>query len=189
MGNPAIGGTVGKPSVVEASSTGGPHAVDWVLDLVPHRVRGVTEFHHKLVWHKRDIEDHSQAILLVENGVVADISISHIAAIGKPLWRILGSLGAILDSGSGGSTGYQEEISGPSGGSFELVTVEAGASQKHTVPYMESDWLTYYSEVANHLLHGGPVPVSGEDGRRTIAILEATERSAQSRKTEPVEYE
>ena len=33
------------------------------------------------------------------------------------------------------------------------------------------------------------VPVTGEDGRRTIAVLEAAERSARSGKTEPVEYE
>ena len=44
-------------------------------------------------------------------------------------------------------------------------------------------------EIADHLLRGGPVPVTGEDGRRTIAILEAAERSAKSGRTETVEYE
>ena len=41
----------------------------------------------------------------------------------------------------------------------------------------------------DHLLHGGPVSVSGEESKRTIAIFEAAERSAQSGRTESVEYE
>ena len=51
------------------------------------------------------------------------------------------------------------------------------------------DELTYYKDIASHLLRGGPVPVTGEDGRRTIAVFEAAERSSKSGKTEPVAYE
>ncbi|MBM3236397.1 Gfo/Idh/MocA family oxidoreductase [Candidatus Poribacteria bacterium] len=167
----------------------GPHAIDWVLDLVRDKVRGVTGFYHKLVWNDVDIEDQTRAIMLFENGAVADVTFSHIAAAGKPLWRILGTKGAIVDTGAGGSKGYQEEIIGPSGGSFQMITIENGKRQETTVPYKDSDWLTYYIEVAEHLMRGGPVPVTGEDGRRTITVLETAERSTKSGKTEPVEYE
>jgi len=57
------------------------------------------------------------------------------------------------------------------------------------VPYKESDWLTYYMEIADHLLRGGPIPVTGEDGRRTIAVFEAAEKSSKSGRTESVAYE
>ena len=80
-------------------------------------------------------------------------------------------------------------IEGPVGGSFKLVTIENGKRVEADVPYKESDWLTYYKDIANHLLRGGPVPVTGEDGRRTIAVFEAAERSSKSGKTEPVEFE
>ena len=135
------------------------------------------------------IEDQPRAVMLFDNGAVADVTWSHGAAIGKPLWRILGTKGAILDTGAGGNVGYQEQISGPVGGSFQMVSYENGERNETEVPYKESDWLTYYIEIADHLLRGRPVPVSGEDGRRTIAVLEAAERSAKSGKTEAVEYE
>jgi scyllo-inositol 2-dehydrogenase (NADP+) len=167
----------------------GPHAVDWVLDLVRDRVAGVTGFYHKLVWHDVDIEDQTRAILKFAGGTVADITWSHIAAAGKPLWRILGTKGAIVDSGAGGNRGYQDEIAGPSGGTFDLHTVQNGKPSQIPVPYKDSDWLTYYVQISEHLLHGGPVPVTGKDGRRTIAVFEAAERSSKSGRTEPVAYE
>ena len=167
----------------------GPHAVDWVLDLVRDRVAGVTGFYHKRVWDGVDIEDQVRAVMRFENGTVADVTFSHIAAAGKPLWRILGTRGAIVDTGRGGNAGYQNEIVGPSGGSFQMVTIEDGERREATVPYKGSDWLTYYVDIADHLLRGGPVPVTGEDGRRTIAVFEAAERSDRSGVTEPVEYE
>ncbi|NOZ21370.1 MAG: Gfo/Idh/MocA family oxidoreductase [Planctomycetes bacterium] len=167
----------------------GPHAIDWVLDLVRERIKGVTGFYHKRVWHDIDQEDQVRAIMLFENGCVADVSHSHIAAIGKPLWRILGTKGAILDTGSGGNKGYQEQIAGPSGGSFQMVQIGDDGRKSVDVPYKESDWLTYYMEIADHLLRDGPVPVTGEDGRRTIAVFEAAEKSSKTGKTEAVAYE
>jgi len=167
----------------------GPHAVDWILDLVKSEIKGVTGFYHKLVWNEFDIEDQTQAIILFENGVVADVAFSHISAIGKPLWRILGTKGAIVDTGNGAVNGYLNEVNGPSAGSFQMVTIEENGRKEITVPYKESDWLTYYVEIAEHLLHGKPVPVSGEDGRRVIAVFESAERSSKSGLTEKVEYE
>ncbi|MGD9519809.1 MAG: Gfo/Idh/MocA family protein [Armatimonadota bacterium] len=167
----------------------GPHAVDWVLDLVPHRIVGVNGFFHKLVWHSMSNEDQTQAIIRFENGTVADITWSTIAAVTKPLWRILGTKGGILDTGVGGNVGYQEQISGPPGGSLTLVTYGEKGRKEEKVPYLDSDWHNYWQDVADHLLRGGPVPVSGEFGRRVIGVLEAAERSSASGQTEPVPYE
>lgn len=55
--------------------------------------------------------------------------------------------------------------------------------------YRDSDWQTYWQEVADHLLRSGPVPVSGEFGRRVIGVLEAAEKSSASGDTEQVPYE
>jgi len=167
----------------------GPHAVDWVLDLVWQRIRGVAGFYHKRVWDQVDQADQVRAVILFENGCVADVTYSYIAAVGKPLWRILGDKGGILDSGSGGNKGYQEQIAGPSGGSFELVRIEGDERKAINVPYKQSDWLTYYAEIADHLLRDGPIPVTGQDGRRTIAVFEAAERSSKTGQIEPVAYE
>jgi len=167
----------------------GPHAVDWVLDLVPSRMTGVTGFFHKLVWHEMTNEDQVRALIRFENGVVADVCHSHIACAGKPLWRILGTAGAIVDTGKGGNVGYEKHIVGPSGGSLTLYERKNGRTETREVPYEESDWVTYWRRVAGHLLRGGPIPVSGEDGRRTIAVFEAAEKSSRTGRTEPVPYE
>ncbi len=167
----------------------GPHAIDWVLTLVGERVVGVNGFYHKLVWHDFDQADQTRAILRFESGCIADVTFSHIAAVGKPLWRILGTEGGIIDTGAGGNQGYQEEITAPPGGNFNMVQLKDGERIETEVDYLDSRWLDYYNGISSHLLDGGPVPVTGEDGRRTIAVFEAAERSSHSGQTEQVAYE
>jgi predicted dehydrogenase len=179
----------------------GAHAVDWVLTLLPGRIRRVTGFFHKLVWHEVSVEDQARALILFESGAVADILWSNISAVRKPLWRILGAAGAIEDSGQDALTGYSPapgspaalaggvpELVGHSSGSLKLVTRQADGFATQQVPYEPSDWVQYYRDIAVHLLRGGPVPVSGEDGRRTITVMETAERSALVGESLPVSY-
>ena len=172
----------------------GPHAVDWVLNLIPSKVSGVTGFIQKRVWMDVDIQDEVRTSLLFKNGATAIINYSTISCIRHPLWRILGTKGAIEDLGEGpipGATipGYGEELTSPPCGSFRLVTVDKSETQEREVPYKTSDWLTYYLDLADHLLRGKQVPVSGEEGRRVVAVMEVAERSARSGHTEPIPYE
>lgn len=167
----------------------GPHAVDWVLKLVAERIAGVNGFFHKLVWNDMTNEDQVRAVIRFENNCVADVQWSHIAAVGKPLWRILGTKGAILDTGVGANPGYEKQIRGPSGGSLTLVTHGDDGRREEQVPYLDSDWPTYWQQVADHLLRDGPVPVTGEFGRRVIGVFEAAEKSSKTGQTERVPYE
>jgi predicted dehydrogenase len=175
--------------------------VDWVLTLIPERIRHVTGYFHKLVWHEVSVEDQARVLILFENGAVADIQWSNIAAISKPLWRILGTAGAIEDSGQGALAGYAPapgsaqamagavpELVGHSTGSLKLVSRSDEGFHSQTVPYEVSDWVHYYRDIATHLLEGAPVPVSAEDGRRTIAVMETAERSALLGTSLPVPY-
>ena len=167
----------------------GPHAVDWVLTLMPERIAGVNGYFHNLVWHEITNEDQVRATIRFANGCVADVTWSHIAAIGKPLWRIQGTKGGILDTGAGGNVGYENDIRGPVGGSLTLVTYGDEGRKEEQVPYLASDWDMYWQGVADHLLRGAPVPVSGEAGRRTIGVFEAAERSSRTGRTEGVPCE
>jgi len=162
----------------------GAHAIDWVLSMVPSRMTQVTGFFHRFR-HQASNEDQTRALIRFENNCVAEILQSRLALLGRPyLWYILGTQGAIMDSGRDAIKGYCQELTGPPGGSFRLRT----AAGERDVPYLESDWATYYADLANHLLHGGPVPVSGEDGRRVITVLETAEKSSKSGHSEPVPY-
>lgn len=163
----------------------GSHAIDWVLHIIPSKMIQVTGFFHKLVWHNVSAEDQEQAIILFENGTVASIMQSSIAYAGKPLWYILGTKGAIVDTGRDAIKGYTNDLIGPPGGSFKVITAEG----EQKIKYKESDWVTYYLDMANHLLRGAPVPVSGEDGRRVISVLETAERSTRSGRSQDVPYQ
>ena len=171
----------------------GPHAVDWVLNLVPSRVKGVAASAQKRVWLDVDIDDEIRATLFFENGATAQINFSYISPICKPLWRILGTKGATENLGLGPMpgayiSGYGELLEAPPCGTFTLVTVDDSGSHESEHQYWVSDWLTYYKDLAAHLLKGAPIPVSGEEGRRAVAVMEAAGRSARSGRTEPVAY-
>ena len=162
----------------------GSHAIDWALNMIPGDIAQVTGFFHKRVWSDVSNEEQTRAVILFENGAVVDILQSILAYAGRPLWYILGTKGAIVDGGRDAIKGYTEQLNGPSGGSFKLIT--EGGEQK--VPYRESDWLTYYIDMVDHLLRDGTVPVSGEEGRRVITVLETAEKSAKSGRSEDVPY-
>jgi len=169
--------------------TWGPHAIDWVLDLIPGKISGVTGFFHKLVWHDITNADQGSAIIHFENGTVVEVTVSSIARISKPLWYILGTKGAITDSGAGALSEYYFEPVGHSNGSFRMITERDGQVVEENVPYKPSDWIQYYTDIANHLFLGEPIPVSAEEGRRVIAVMETAEKSARSGRIEKVPHE
>ena len=163
----------------------GAHAVDWVLSMIDTPMLEVTGLFHRFGVDAASNEDHIRAIIRFANGCAAEICHSRAALIGKPyLWYILGTKGAILDTGAGALEGYCKELNGPSGGSLTLRTPDG----EQAVPYKDSDWATYYQDLADHLLRGATVPVSAEHGRRVIAVLQTAEKSSASGHSESVPY-
>ena len=95
------------------------------------------------------------------------------------------TMGGMGDPGGGAIGVYKHDLIGPSGGSFKLITAEG----EKEIRYKESDWVTYYVDMADHLLRGAPVPVSGENGRRVITVLETAEKSSKTGRSEDVPYQ
>ncbi len=151
----------------------GAHYLDWLLGIVPSRVREVRGFYRKLRWTDVTNEDDVHALLVFDNGVTADVRMSSLARIGKPRWRVLGTLGAAQDGN----------------GQFEVRTEIGGLAATVNIKFQESHWENYYRELADHLLRGGPLDVRPEQARRVIAIIEAAERSSVSGRSEPVPHE
>lgn len=163
----------------------GAHGIDWILHIMEgKKISQVSGFFHKRVWHDISNEDQTKAVILFDDKTVAEIMQSSIAYAGKPLWYILGTKGAIVDYGRDAIKGYIKELIGPSGGSFKLITSEG----EKDVSYKESDWVNHYADLADHFLRGKPAPVSSEDGRRVIMVLETAEKSARSGHSENVPY-
>ena len=105
--------------------------------------------------------------LRFENGVTAEFVSSAISALPQPKWRILGTLGALEE----GAT--RDEL--------RLVSYASGVRHEGVVPVssgMES-WVSYYRQLADHLLLGEPNPVTPEQARRVIGVIQAAEVSAE----------
>ena len=146
----------------------GAHVVDWVLGLVPQKITEIDgHFQDKRRWHDVTVEDHCNTVVRFANGCCANIELSNLAAIGKPRWRILGALGAILDKDDG---------------KFQVVSYKDGLRLDSTVPYKDSDWHAYYRNVADHLLLDEPLAVTPESARRVIAVIETSEKSSHAGK-------
>ena len=153
----------------------GAHFTDWVLRLVDKRVTQVTGFFHKLLWHHVTNEDATRAIIRFEDGTVADLQQSSLAAVGKARWRVLGTLGGL-------ETTDDETV--------RVTSYASGLKFEGEIPAKERrGWAEYYRNIADHLLMGEPLAVTAEQARETIAVIETAERSAAEGRSLPLPKE
>lgn len=141
----------------------GAHYIDYLLGIVPGKIRSVRGFVHNRVWHQKSNEDQIDSTILFESGAVAHMQISSIARAGKARFRILGTKGAV-------EVYNTDEL--------HLYADRDGNNEKSVVPAQPSRHHAYYDNIADHLLRGRPLFVKPEEARRVIAVLETTELSA-----------
>lgn len=153
----------------------GAHCIDWVLNLFPGIISGVTGFFHKNVWKNVTNADQAEAIIRFESGAVADVQISKVASIHKPVWRVLGTKGGLVS--------MPNLPNEPREQSFKVVEYKNGKTIETKLEYKKSNWQTYYQNIAAHLLQGTELKVKPEEGRRVIAVIEAAEKSSRLGKT------
>lgn len=113
---------------------------------------------------------------IFENGALAHLQISSIAHADKPMVRLLGTKGSIVDR-----TIWDGELM--------LHTEFNGVNIESPVKCESDRQEEYYRNIADHLMRGAELIVKPEEARRTIAVIETTEKSALSGKELPVPYE
>ncbi len=146
----------------------GAHFLDWLLQIMPHKIQNVTGFYQKdLVWKDVSNEDHVRAIIRFDNNTMADVTMSSIARVGKPRWTVLGTKGAIVSTGDGPDKGFK--IYGTLEGGYQGETFVKNGPGSHP---------DYYKNVAEAILDGKDIDVKPEEARRVIEILDYAERSA-----------
>lgn len=151
----------------------GAHYIDYLLGLIPGKIKSVRGFIHNLVWHEKTNEDHMNSIIQFENGAVANIEISSIARAGKAKFRILGTKGAVEIVGN--AIRFYHDVDGKN----TMEEIKAKPHQRDI----------YYDNIADHVMNGAELLVKPEEARRVIAVIETTEKSAQQGRELSVPYE
>jgi predicted dehydrogenase len=168
----------------------GAHYLDWIVSLVPDRVKTVISTSQKRVWHDVTNADQERIQIRFAGGQEAEFIHSDIAAVRKPKWYLLGTQGAII--------GHWKDVA-------EYEIDPDLYFEQHTIPATEipADLTLYrrhhsgqivtqnlaipkrqhylfHQNIADHLLTGEPLVAPLEHSVRVVAILEAAAKSAAS---------
>jgi scyllo-inositol 2-dehydrogenase (NADP+) len=166
----------------------GGHYLDWIVSLIPERVKEVTCLRHKRVWHDVTNADQERILIRFAGGQEAEFMHSDIAAIRKPKWYLLGTEGALIGDWRDVAVNeldpvlYYHERSIPATEMTPDITLhrrhQTGelVRQKIAVPGRQD--YCFHRNLADHLLCGEPLAGPLEHSIRVVAILEAAARSA-----------
>lgn len=166
----------------------GGHYLDWIVSLVPSRVRSVMCTRHKRVWHDVTNADQECIHLLFDGGQEASFMHSDIAAIRKPKWYLLGTEGAII--------AHWQDVA-----VYEIDPVvyfhrrdipptempprlrlhrrhHTGSIVPQELVLPPREDYCFHRNLADHLLTGEPVAAPLEQSITVVGILEAAARSA-----------
>ncbi|WP_340291550.1 Gfo/Idh/MocA family protein, partial [Aquipuribacter hungaricus] len=162
----------------------GAHVLDQVLDLVPTAVEHVTATTHKRRWFDVTNADHSRVLLRFVDGTEAEFVHSDLAAALKPRWYVLGTEGALV-----GSWRTEKVVARSAVGTLD-EDVMAPADSPPVLDLHGADGSVtrlaqpgppphpFHRELADALLLGLPMSVTGETSRRVLAVMEAATESA-----------
>ncbi len=151
----------------------GAHLIFLALLLMAAPIASVTATAQKRLWHRVANEDHIEACFRFKNGATLDFEISTVASVPRPLWRILGTRGGILD--------YWDDTS------FQLAVHQSGiTSAPQRVKYRTRQGYRYYENIADHPGLDDPLEITAEKAGAVVHVLHAIDKAAQSGKGESV---
>ncbi|WP_336920821.1 Gfo/Idh/MocA family protein [Aquipuribacter sp. SD81] len=162
----------------------GAHVIDQLLDLFPAPVAHVSATTHKRRWFDVTNADHSRVLVHFADGAEAEFTHSDLAAALKPRWYVLGTAGALV-----GSWRVERVVSRNAVGTLE-EDVLAPADSPPVLDLHDADGSVtrlatpsapphpFHRELADHLLLGLPMSVTGATSRRVLAVMEAASASA-----------
>lgn len=162
----------------------GSHLLDQVLDLIPTQIEYVTAAAHKRQWFDVTNADHSRVTIRFTDGVEAEFTHSDLAAALKPRWYVLGTQGAIVGQWRSEKIVARNDIGtlvedhlAPADSPPALEMTTADGSITH-VATPAGPAYPFHRELADRLLFGLPMSVTGEQSRRVLSVMEAASASA-----------
>ncbi len=162
----------------------GAHVIDQLLDLFPAPVAHVSATTHKRRWFDVTNADHSRVLVRFEDGAEAEFTHSDLAAALKPRWYVLGTEGAVVGSWrterivSRNAVGTLEEDVLAPADSPPVLDLHAADGSVTRLATPGAPPHPFHRELADHLLLGLPMSVTGATSRRVLAVMEAASTSA-----------
>ena len=164
----------------------GVHQFEKILQLVPqydekgNRINKQATLYGNFVkpkWQASTNEDFCRAYVRFDSGLEAQLVLSNLSAVTKPLWTILGTQGAITVENFDGQTTVTSILDDGRQMKIDYPRVAAGG------------WQTYYKNVADHLISGLPLIITAEWAKATIQCIEGCETAARENRLVEVEFD
>jgi predicted dehydrogenase len=166
----------------------GGHYLDWIVGLIPERIKSVTGTAHKRVWHDVTNSDQERINVIFAGGQEAEFIHSDIAAVRKPKWYLLGTGGAIVSSWQDVTQFdidpvlyFREQKIPATEMTPDLVAYRrhhSGDIVRQTLAMPRREHYLFHRNLADHLLTGEPLAAPLVDSIKVVAILEAAKHSA-----------
>ncbi len=165
----------------------GAHNFEKILQLVPqydgqgNRINKRATLYGnymKRVWHSSTNEDYCRAYARFDSGLEAQFITSSIHASPRPMWIVLGTAGSIVMEGGDGA------------GTVTMASADGRHRVVEVKPYARgSSWHSYYKNVADHLLAGLPLAITGEWAKGPIQLIEGCETASKENRLVEVEFD
>lgn len=156
----------------------GAHYMDWMLGIVPGKMKSIRGYVQKRLWDDVTNEDQLDCMIEFESGAIVHSQTSQIDRAGKTAVRILGTKGAI-----------ETDRGVKMGDYLTLYTDLDGIHVETKVPFLPSSWISYYHNIVDHLTNGAELAVKPEQVLRVISVLETAGKSAVEGRELSVPYE
>lgn len=161
------------------------HFVDQALQLVSAPVESVfCEIKYCPVWDT-DIGNYAKLLLRFANDTLYQIEIGNLAAVTKPRWTVLGTLGGLVKYGLDPQEGplregrIDEAEEDPANYARVRTTVD-GQMEERAIPSVHGSWKAYYQNISDVLNKGAELVVKPEQILELMRVYDAAMRSAET---------
>lgn len=152
----------------------GAHTLDQILLLANSKPSHVYAFLHYRYDEPTTVEDYVNCTVTFESGLTATTVIAYLNRIPMPRWYILGEKGTLQG----------DDFEKP----MRVKGLFGGVEGELSVPNLQSDWQSFYQNIADTLNGKAELAVQPEQLVPQIAIAEAAYKSIASRQVVPVAF-
>jgi len=163
----------------------GPHLIDWALQLVGTPAQDVWSDCRRVA-AAGDAEDHVKLLIRGASGCVADVEISGATAIDEPQFHLSGSRGSLVIQGDTCRLKYlKDENTGRTSAATETPDQSQRPRSAEGLEWIEQAEAVppahpgqFWVEVYRHLRLGVPFPITLQQARETMRVIELTRPTA-----------